>query len=142
MTFCWSKSSVKQLDWSKLEGQTGEYSRGKYEISWQGSLLEMMSSGDGFFSLEVSLSNPMVEFYLLRNSDSKQRIYPDVPLDTDGNAMSPGSSGDRVMGVTAWHADKVAPVWVVDGSVGDPILITFYRNPELPDEMQLEWSVA
>jgi len=75
-------------------------------------------------------------------SDEKQRIYPDVTLDNDKNAASKGASGDRVLGVEAWPEDKTAPVWEIRGSLGDKVVITFYRNPELPDEMEVEWSVS
>jgi len=142
VTFSWSKNSVKQLEWSKLDGQTGSFPKGKYQISgsWAPDYVDMMSDGEGNWSKEVVMTTKVIEFYLVRNSDEKQRIYPDVEQDSAKNATSKGASGDRVMGVEAWPEDKAAPVWEVTGSMGDKILITFYRNPDLPDEMEVEWT--
>jgi hypothetical protein len=142
VTFSWSKNSVKQLDWSKLEGQIGSFPKGKYQLSgsWTPDYVELTSEGEGMFSKELVMTHKTVEFYIVRNRDEKQRIYPDVDLDADKNAKSKGSSGDRVLGVDSWPEDKEAPVWEVQGVVGDKLLINFYRNPDLPDEMELEWS--
>merc|ERR1712070_629593 len=144
VTFTWSKSSVKQLEWSKLEGQTGAFPKGTYQLSgsWAPDYVDMVSDGDGKWTKEITMTNKVHEFYVVRNSDEKQRIYPDVILDNDKNAASKGASGDRVLGVEAWPEDKTAPAWEIRGSLGDKVVITFYRNPELPDEMELEWSMS
>jgi hypothetical protein len=143
VTFSWSSKGVKELDWTKLEGRTGPYPKGKYFISgsWSSDYIEMKSQGAGSFSSEIKMIGDSVEFYLLRNSDEQQRIYPDVSLDTSGNAKSKGSSGDMVVGVASWDPDKAAPVWEIKGGIGDVVEIKFYRNPENPDEMELEWEV-
>lgn len=142
VTFNWSHHSAKQLDWSKLEGQTAPYPKGQYYISgsWTPDFVELEGDGEGKFSKEVTMTHKSMEFFIVRNRDEKQRIYPDVELDNSGGAKTKGFSGDRVLGVDAWPEDKIAPVWELRGAVGDKRLISFYRNPDLPDEMDVEWT--
>jgi hypothetical protein len=142
VTFSWSRASVKQLEWIKLEGQTGTYPRGVYQISgsWTPDYVDMEYDGEGRWSKEVIMTQDVANFYIVRNRDESQRIYPDVDLDGEQNAISKGTSGDSVRGVEAWLQGKVPPVWEILGAVGDQLLIAFYRNPELPDEMEVEWS--
>lgn len=143
VSFSWSNKSVKRLEWSKLEGQSGPFKQGTYSICGVSATpLEMKSDGEGKFTKEFTMSSRAAEFYLVRNEDEAQRIYPDVDLDKDGNATSKGTSGDRVLGVAPWPSKKAAPVWEVSGSLGSKVMVTFTRNPDLPDEMDLEFTVS
>jgi 3-hydroxy-3-methylglutaryl CoA synthase len=142
VTFTWVNKGVKELEWLKLDGRTGPYPKGTYQISgsWSSDYIELKSEGAGKYSAEVKImSNDTAEFYVVRNSDEQQRIYPDVAV-YNGSAKTKGSSGDMVMGVGSWPSDKAAPVWEMKASIGDAMKISFYRNPENPDEMELEWD--
>merc|ERR1719401_2930666 len=141
VTFSWASKSVKELQWVRLDGRTGNYPKGTYHLSgsWTPDYVDMKPQGEGKFAATVKMTGQSIDFFIVRNKDDSQRIYPDVSLDSEGNAKAKGASGDAVLGVGPWPTDKVAPAWSVKGGIGDTINITFTRNPSLPDEMELEW---
>merc|ERR1719221_1049902 len=80
ITFKWGK--IKEVYWTKLEGEGGDYEPGKYYISgtWndQGfdELKPVAGKRPGWFSTEVHMSSLGLEFKLARNMDTTQLFWP------------------------------------------------------------------
>lgn len=142
VTFSWAAKGVKELEWTKQEGRVGSFPKGTYQISgsWTKDYVEMTSEGEGRWTAEVKMMSATASFHVVRNKDEKQRIYPDVLVDENGHAKGSGSAGDSVQ-FGAWPLGKTAPVWKLSCSLGDTVSITFYRNPSIPDEIEVDWTI-
>jgi len=136
ITFSWSKDSVKELVWVKLE-ETQEYSRGKYSVvgpfsSWEP--IPMRDLGEGRHSAEVPIpTTSALNFHLLRNQDTLQAIYPEAQ---PGEVVTHAAS--RVLGPA--EAPSSPPMWSVSGQAGELVRIDFYRDLDDPDELELSWE--
>mmetsp|Transcript_3701 Transcript_3701/g.6598 ORF Transcript_3701/g.6598 Transcript_3701/m.6598 type:complete len:863 (+) Transcript_3701:78-2666(+) len=153
VSFSW-KGKVKLVEWSKVEGKVGAFPQGKYYLSRtkDGSDFQEMTGGDGKFSLEVTLTSDSMDFFLVRNKDIRQLIYPEVELDVGsqdaeetgmkqyGNAVADGVSGSKVLGPDLYPKDMKAPRWSLTGRSGETYKIFFTRNPSIPEDMSLTWE--
>jgi len=125
----------KVLEWDKLIGEKGPVAKGRYALVGGFTCfdpLPMEDRGDGHYGFEGQLTSLGLEFYVVRNEDMLQKIYPVVK-------EGAGKSGSPIGGP---KNHKEPPSWVCDGKVGDIFSIDFYRSPEDPDDMDLTWSVV
>mmetsp|Transcript_54617 Transcript_54617/g.130323 ORF Transcript_54617/g.130323 Transcript_54617/m.130323 type:complete len:967 (+) Transcript_54617:41-2941(+) len=131
ITFSWT--SVKKLEWRKLgAGELMDDSKYFISGSWTcWDYVELAPADEpGLYTAEVQMGPAGCDFFLLRNRDKKQLIYPDVDDDDKGD------SGDRVLGC---DEDGEGKMWSISGAAGDVFRITFLRLPESLDEMRLDW---
>jgi len=137
ITFSWSKDSVKELVWVKLE-ETQEYPRGQYFIVGPFTCWDPMpfrEIEDGRHSLELQITSFGLDFHLLRNQDPLQVIYPEAePSQVVTDATS------RILGPMEVPKADNPPMWSVLGEVGEVVRIDFYRDPSDPDDLDLSWE--
>jgi len=141
VVFSWPPGQVKSLEWDKQEGEQGEFPRGQYFIAgtwtcWE--FTEMQPQYDGRFTFDVQMTYLGLDFVLARDESHEQMIAPEVQLDDEGEPVGKGHSGATVMGPDSLGA--TAGKWSIEGNPGDWFSITFYRNPEAPEEMELTWA--
>jgi len=142
VSFSWRRGELKNLEWDKLEGESGEYPVGSYFIfgTWTCWEFEpMQDQGSGTWTAEATLTWLGLEFGLSRNKDYAQILGPEVPVDEDALApLETGKSGSVVVGPDTL-GDK-ASRWSIQGNLGDVYSITFYRNPVEMQEVELTWT--
>jgi len=138
VTFRWKK--MKELTWTKLQGEVGEVDRSQYFIagSWTDFELEELkpdtSRRKGWYSTEVQMTSLGLEFKLVRNEDYSQAIYP-VPTKREDRTCGKHAAinGPDASGATFWK---------VDGVFGGVYRIAFFRDAEdcEPAGMRVEWT--
>lgn len=138
ITFRWK--SLKEITWSKMKGEVGDFAPSQYYIvgSWADfEPVEMKPDSakrKGWHSTEVQMTSLGIQFLLLRNDDPAQIIAPVPP-----------KREDKTCG-------KFAPIlgpdphgkahWKVDGRLGEVYKISFFRDPEDSDPagMRMTWT--
>lgn len=137
VTFSWAPGRLKELSWVKADVVSPWVDDGTYHMvaSWAcGDLVQLEPDPEkkGSYNFETQMTSLGIYFYILRNEDTHQRIYPDVPL------KKYGQSGDYVLGV-----DEDRPYfssWKVNGDLGDIFQITFTRSFTELEELELTWK--
>mmetsp|Transcript_77103 Transcript_77103/g.198568 ORF Transcript_77103/g.198568 Transcript_77103/m.198568 type:complete len:979 (+) Transcript_77103:82-3018(+) len=139
ITFRWTK--LKELTWTRLEGQTGRFVPSQYFVlgSWADfeprELQPDSSSRKGWYSMEVQMTSLGIEFSVMMNEDESLGIYP-VPVDrADKTASSVAAvGGPDGEGRAHWKVE--------DGSPGDVYKISFFRDPDdcEPTSMRMDWT--
>jgi len=139
VTFVWKK--LKELTWTKLEGETAEPEPSQYFIAGTWTDFELVelkrdtSRRKGWFSTEVQMTSVGIEFKLLRNEDHRQLIYP-----------TPAKRGERTAGCNAPingpDALGAANWRISDERLGGVYKISFFRDPEdcEPAAMRVTWA--
>lgn len=138
VTFRWDK--LKDLQWEKLEGETGDVAPSQYSIigtwcDWAPvELAPDATKRKGWRSIEVQMTSLGIEFKVLRNDDESQVIYPsvrrsaDLPVTMDTPISGPDSSFKYN--------------WKIEDKLGAVYKIMFFRDPEDCEAtgMKVEWA--
>merc|ERR1719491_2142590 len=126
LTFRWKK--LKELTWSKMDGETGAVEPSSYHIAgtWMDfELVELKpdtSKRKGWYSMDVQMTSLGIEFKFVRNADYAQIIYPVPKKGERTGDMASDIQGPDALGTTNWR--------VQGGRLGGVYRISYYRDPE------------
>lgn len=144
VTFSWSKDSLKNLEWDRLEGERGDYRRGEYFIagSWTcWDFVALQNLGGGHWRTEAQMTSLGLEFVFARDEDPGQLVVPEVQLDGDGQPTATGTQSCPVLGPdTRAESVQMAARWKIDGDVGDVFRISFFRSLDDSNAMDVSWE--
>mmetsp|Transcript_59321 Transcript_59321/g.150239 ORF Transcript_59321/g.150239 Transcript_59321/m.150239 type:complete len:997 (+) Transcript_59321:183-3173(+) len=144
VVFTWKKGSLKNLEWDKLKGESGEFTKGKYHLagSWTcWDFVNLEDLGSGRWCFEAQMTWLGLEFVLAREGDVSQLICPEVALDKEGKPTTTGNSTSSVLSPdTRAEMVSLAPRWKIEGNVGEVFRIEFFRDPDDPEELEVTWE--
>jgi len=135
ITFRWTK--LKELTWSRLSGESGEFQPSQYSIAGTWSDFELVDlqqdKRPGWYSTEVQMTSLGVEFKLVRNLDYAQIIYPVPKRGERTGDLASAIQGPDANGATNWR--------VQDDRLGGVYRLSFFRDPEDCEQsgMRVEW---
>mmetsp|Transcript_83798 Transcript_83798/g.179578 ORF Transcript_83798/g.179578 Transcript_83798/m.179578 type:complete len:980 (+) Transcript_83798:100-3039(+) len=139
VTFKWHR--IKEVSWTKLEGETGDFEPGKYYIagSWNdmdpAPMEPVAGKRPGWFSTEVQMTSLGMDFKFMRNEDPAQVIYPVIRNPADSVSKDSPIGGPD---------DGATLPWSVQDRPGTVYKISFFRDPDDCESsaMRVDWAKA
>eukprot|EP00440_Ansanella_granifera_P014072 gb/GFBE01015293.1/.p1 GENE.gb/GFBE01015293.1/~~gb/GFBE01015293.1/.p1 ORF type:complete len:1187 (+),score=233.74 gb/GFBE01015293.1/:1-3561(+) len=139
----------RMVDWAKVPDQEEladgallpEEAIGRYYVcgSWNSYCTQEMETDEaahlGVWKREVKLTTDGGEFFVNRNRDSLQAIYPSSARAAQGKVPGPGG----ISGPGHWESGLA---WQLEGKAGDVFRIEFRRSQELgkQEDMAVTWT--